>query len=133
MRKPILFFCSLLLSLAAWATPYVGSESMPEAVNVHHFDATIHSTMLDNVQSITFNDDETIMTLTETDATTQDFALVDILYVAFGAYISQDNPSTPIETTPYIVSPDGVQKVLENGQLIIIKNGVRYSVLGVRL
>ncbi len=123
--KLLLWLAVASISTAAWA-------SEPEALNVHQTDATILSTQLDNVQTITFNDKETIMTLTETDHTTQDFALVDIQYVTFGTYIPQDNPSTRVET-PYIASPDGVQKVLENGQLIIIKNGVRYSVLGIRL
>ncbi len=34
---------------------------------------------------------------------------------------------------PYIASPDPVRKVLENGQVIIIRDGVRYNVLGIKV
>ncbi len=47
-------------------------------------------------------------------------------------YEKNDSPTTGVET-PYIASPDQVRKVLENGQVIIIRDGVRYNVLGIKV
>ncbi len=128
--KLLLWLAVASISTAAWATPYAGSESMPEALNVHRLDATIRSTMLDNVQTIRFCDDETEMLIHTIDQQSLTHSIPDILKVTFGDYLA-DNESTRVE--PYIASPDKIQKVIENGQLVIIQNGVKYNVLGIRL
>ncbi len=122
--KLLLWLAVASVSTAVWATE-------PEAVNVHRWDATIRSTMLENVQNICFSDDETQMLINTVDKQSITHSLSDILKVTFGEYLANDD-TTPVEAQD-IVSPNDVQKVIENGQLIIIKNGVRYSVLGVRL
>ncbi len=124
-RKLLLLLAVVSIGTTVWATD-------PEAINVVRTDAAISSTLLDDVQLITFNEEETIMTIIETDATTHDFPLVDVSKVVFGAYVPEDNPNTEVET-PVLEVSDGVRKVLENGHLIIIKDGVRYNVLGIRL
>ncbi len=45
---------------------------------------------------------------------------------------SKDGILTGVET-PYIASPDQVRKVMENGTMYIIHDGVRYNVLGVKV
>ncbi len=129
--KLLLWLAVASISTAAWATPYAGSESMPEALNVHRLDATIRSTMLDNVQTIRFCDDETEMLIHTIDQQSLTHSIPDILKVTFGDYLA-DNESTRVETLSHSVS-DNTRKVLENGQLIIIQNGVKYNILGIRL
>ncbi len=45
---------------------------------------------------------------------------------------SKDGILTGVQT-PYIASPDQVRKVMENGQVIIIRDGVRYNILGAQV
>ncbi len=122
--KLLLWLAVASISTAAWATE-------PKALNVHRLDATIRSTMLDNVQTIRFSEDETEMLIWTIDQQALTNSIPDILKVTFGDY-QADNETTPVEK-PYIVSPNDTRKVLENGQLVIIQNGVRYNVLGIRL
>ncbi len=124
-KQLLLTFCLLVGCVVAFATE-------PEAVNVVRTDATVSSTLLDNVQYIVFSADKQTMTILETDETEKDYALDLVRKVVFGAYISADNTPTPMEP----LSPaerQGVHKVLENGQVVIIKDGVRYNVLGMRM
>ncbi len=122
--KLLLWLAVASISTATWATD-------PEALNVHRLDATIRSMMLDNVQTIRFNAEETAMLIHTTDQQTLTYGVPDILKVIFGDYLA-DNETTPVET-PYIASPNDTHKILENGQLIIIKDGVKYTILGIRL
>ncbi len=122
--KFLLWLAVASISTAAWATK-------PEALNVHRLDATIRSTMLDNIQTIRFSLDETEMLIHTVDQQSLTHSLPEILKVTFGDYLADDE-TTRVETLSHSVS-DNTHKVLENGQLVIIKNGVRYSVLGIRL
>ncbi len=121
MRKPILFFCSLLIGLAAWAT-----ES--ETVNVHQWNGTVHQTLLNDIQSIRFNSEETMMFIHTIEQQRLTYEMAEIRKVTFNEQ-SITNALETIESMPQ----DGVQKILENGQVIIIRDGVRYNVLGMRL
>ncbi len=132
--KLLLWLAVASISTAVWASelaPYVGSEASAEALNVHRLDATIRSTMLDNIQTIRFSEDETEMLIQTVDQQSLTHSIPDILKVTFGDYLA-NNETTPVET-PYIASPDKIQKVIENGQLVIIQNGIKYNVLGIRL
>ncbi len=122
--KLLLWLAVASISTAAWA-------SEPEALNVHRMDATISSILLDNIQTIRFSEDETKMLIQTFDQQTVTQSIPKIFKVTFGDYLA-DNETTCVET-PYIASPDDTRKVIENGQLIIIQNGVRYNVLGIRL
>ncbi len=53
MRKPILLFCALLLSLGTWATP--------QAVNVYLLDGTVTSTVFDDFQNLELSGDDIII------------------------------------------------------------------------
>ncbi len=132
MRTKLLLWLAVAsISTAAWASPYAGSDSTPEALNVHRLDATIRSTMLDNVQTIRFSVDETEMVVWTVDQQALTHGIPDILKVTFGDYLAETE-TTQVETS-FMASPNYTRKVLENDQLIIIQNGVRYSVLGIRL
>ncbi len=122
--KLLLWLAVASISTVTWATE-------PEALNVHRWDATIRSNMLDNIQTIRFSDDETEMLIHTVDQQSLTNSIPDILKLTFGDYLA-DNETTPVETS-FMASPDNTRKVLENGQLVIIKNGVRYSILGMRL
>ncbi len=128
--KLLLWLAVASISTAVGAT---GSSrtTAPEALNVHRSDATIRSTMLDNIQTIRFSADETEMFIHTVDQQSLTHSIPEILKVTFGDYLA-DNETTPVET-PYIASPNDTRKVIENGNLVIIKNGVRYSILGMRL
>ncbi len=132
-RKLLLWLAIASVSTVAWATESTGASGTiePEAMNVHRWDATIRSTMLDNVQTIRFSDDETEMLIWTIDQQSLSHGIPDILKVTFGDYLA-DNETTPVETLLHSVS-DNTRKFLENGNLVIIKNGVRYSILGMRL
>ncbi len=57
-------------------------------------------------------------------------------YRCYGLSVRPVHPKDGILTgveTPYIASPDQVRKVFENGQVIIIRDGVRYNVLGIKV
>ncbi len=122
--KLLLWLAVASISTATWATE-------PEALNVHRLDATIRSVMLDNVQTIRFSADETEMLIWTVDQQALTQSIPDILKVTFGDYLA-DNETTPVET-PYIASLNDTRKVIENGQLIIIKDGVKYTILGICL
>ncbi len=126
MKKILLLFGVCLLHATIYAAE-------PEALNIVRTDATISSTLLDDVQRITFNEEETMMTITKTDEVTKDFALLDIQYLMFGAYSAENDTPTGIADCVVRNAESDTRKVLENGNLIIIKNGIRYSVLGIRL
>ncbi len=122
--KLLLWLAVASISTAVWAFE-------PEALNVHYWDATIRSTMLDNVQAIRFSEDETEMLIQTVDQQVLTHGIPDIIKVTLGEYLADDE-TTPVETS-YITSPNNTRKVIENGQVIIIRDGVQYNVLGVRL
>ncbi len=122
-KKILLWLVVASISTAVWATE-------PEALNVHRSDVTIRSTMLDNIQTIRFSDDETEMLIYTVDQQSLSHSLPEILKLTFGDYLA-DNETTRVEMP--LASPNDTRKILENGNLVIIKNGVRYSILGMRL
>ncbi len=123
MKKNLLLFMALCLPLMAFTTE-------PEAVNVVHVDETITSAMLDDLTCLTFSSDETTVKL-HTTTVEKEFIISDIRKVLFGDYIAPDTP-TEVETIENIPT-EGVRKTIENGHLVIIKDNVKYSVLGTRL
>ncbi len=128
MKKKILLLAALCLPLVALRA------TEPEALNIVRINAAMASTLLNEVQRITFNEEETIMSLNLTDETSKDFALVDVQYLAFGAYSAEDGTLTEVpDTQDSMLDTRGVQKVLENGCIYIIQNGIRYNILGIRL
>ncbi len=124
--KLLLWLAVASISTATWA-------SEPEALNVHRSDATIRSTMLDNIQTIRFSDDETEMLIWTVDQQALTQSIPDILKVTFGDYLANNEVTDVPDTRDLILDTRDVRKVLENGQVVIIKNGVRYNVLGVQL
>ncbi len=125
MRKELLF------SLCLLAVSVFASAKAPEAVNVVRKNASISSTLLTNVQNITFDAAMKTMTILEKDAAEQTFDLLDVRSVLFGAYILSEDVSIEIDPTP--AEDDGVRKVLINGQVVIIRDNVKYNVLGMRI
>ncbi len=123
MKRNLLFFMALALPLMVTATE-------PEAVNVLHVDETITSAMLDDLTCLTFSSDETTVKL-HTTTVEKEFIINDIRKVLFGEYIAPNNP-TSVETIENIPT-EGVYKTIENGHLVIIKDNVKYNVLGTRL
>ncbi len=121
----------LLLSLGLLVTSTVAFTTTPEALNVVRKNASISSAYLTNVRNITFDALSKTMNVLEKDDTEQYFSLPDIRKVMFGAYILSDDLPTIVDSIPE--RDNGVQKVLENGQVIIVRDGVRYNVLGMRL
>ncbi len=122
--KLLLWLAVANISMAAWS-------SEPEALNVHCLDAAISSTMLDNIQSIRFSEDETEILIHTVDQQNLTNSIPDIFKVTFGNYIV-DNEITLVET-PYIASQNDVQKLIQNGQLVIVKGAAKYNILGIRL
>ncbi len=120
MRKSILFFCSLLISLALEATE-------TETVNVHQWNGTVHQTLLNDIQSIRFNSEETMMFIHTINQQRLTYEMAEIRKVTFND--STVDALEAIESTPQ----DGVQKILENGHVVIVRDGVRYNILGMRL
>ncbi len=126
MKAKLLLMSAMIgLSIAARATD-------PEALNVHVLNDLIHSTYIDNVQSIKFNEEETTMLVNLFDQQVQPYNIADIRYMQFSDYIEDSDIETKsIETLSHSVSNTG--KVIENNQVIIVNNGVRYNVLGIKL
>ncbi len=121
-----------LLFLMAVALPLMVSATEPEAINIVHHDLTITSTRLDELTCLTFSSDETTVKI-HTATAENEFIINDIRKVLFGEYIAPNDPTEVIEVRDSILDTHSVRKVLENGHLVIIRDGKRYNVLGTRI
>ncbi len=111
MKKQLLFFCSLLISLAAWATE-------PEAVNIHRFDGTITSTMFDDFQNLELSGDVIIVYQQSGNQIT--IAMDNVANILWGDYVS----STPTDienicSTSLQVYHNGTQCVIRSDNAIL--------------
>ncbi len=128
MKKRMLFLSFLFLSLAAWALE-------PTHLRVHRTDGNVLNAQLDKQLVLDFLEENVAyyLALKQADSADVQIALAEIQKMTFGIEEIPDVP-TAVETLSYGVSnQDDVRKVLENGQLIIIRNGVRYNIFGMRL
>ncbi len=124
MKKRILFLSFLFLSLAVWSNE-------PNTMYVYHIDGKQFSAALDKQVVLRFLEETLQVKLLQQSPTA--WTLTDVQKITFGIEETPDVP-TAVETLSQSVSNnDNVRKVLENGQLIIIRNGVRYNIFGMRL
>ncbi len=110
------------VTTAAWgAIP----ANEPNYVNVHHTNGAIISASLDEQVMLQFlNDNMHVSVLEQEKALWQ---IDEVEMITFSAEATSDIPTiAPNENK-------NVRKVLENGQVIIIRDGVRYNVLGTPL
>ncbi len=110
------------VTTVAWGAT---QENEPNYVNMHHTNGAIISVSLDEQVVLQFlNDNMHVSVLEQEKALWQ---IDEVEMITFSAEATNDIPN--------IVPNDNnnVRKVLENGQVIIIRDGVRYSVLGTPL
>ncbi len=107
--------------------PVVSGE--PNTMYVYHTNGTVFSASLDEQVVLRFLEENMQVSILQEEP--MPWFIADVQKITFGVEETTNTP-TRVET-PYIASPDNVQKVLENGQVIIIKNGIRYNVLGIRI
>ncbi len=109
--------------------PEVSDE--PNTMYVYHTDGKQFSAALDKQVVLRFLEETLQVKLLQQAPTS--WMLTDVQKITFGIEETPDVP-TAVETLSQSVSnQDDVRKVLENGQLIIIRNGVRYNIFGMRL
>ncbi len=119
MKKLILFFALASLSLFAGAAE-------PEALYFTLSDGLMVTVLLDDVREITFNETATELTIHKLDDSDITIVLDDLDDGSF-------SPETPTVLQSLLFEPTQAEKVIEDGQLFIIKDGVRYSVLGMKV
>ncbi len=113
MRKRLLFYLSLLMSMSA------SLASAQEAINVKKTDQSIASTKLENLSKVTFSKDETKMTLHLIDGATSVVKLDELATITFGEYTSTSIDNVVVQPTKFsisggmlrIISPDGINQV----------------------
>ncbi len=117
-RKLLLFFVLASMSIFARAAE-------PEALNITLSDSSVVTVLLDEIREITFNETATQAIICKLDNSEIVIGLDNLEEVTFG-----DNSTSVLQSLLFDQTP--TQKVIENGQLFIIKDGVRYNVLGIR-
>ncbi len=105
MRKPILLFCALLLSLLAWATP--------QAVNVYLLDGTVTSTAFDDFQNLELSGDDIIIHKHSSEPIT--IAMDDIVNIILESYSSGSTTNLELIT-------DGSLRIYHDDQNGIIRS-----------
>ncbi len=130
MKRKLLFCMAFCLPLMAGATGTSNSSkssgaTTPDAINIVHHDLTITSTMMDDLTCLTFSSDETTVKI-HTATAENEIAIAEIRAVLFGDYLKP----TDVENCEMQDTPSGVRKTIENGQLVIIKDNVKYNIWG---
>ncbi len=116
MKKLLLFFALAGMSIFTHATGF-------EALYFTLSDASVITVAVDDIKEITFNETATEMTIHKLDNS-------DIVIVLDN--LEEGNFYAPTALQSLFFERDKAQKVVENGQLYIIKDGVRYNVLGIK-
>ncbi len=119
MKKIFLFIVLAGVSLFARAAE-------PEALYFTLSDASVVTVLLDDIREITFDETATEMTIHKLDNS-------DVVIVLDNLEEGSFDPETPNALQSILFEQTEIQKVIEDGQLYIIKDGVRYNVLGIRV
>ncbi len=103
----------------------------PNTMYVYHTNGTVFSASLDEQVVLRFLEDNMHLSILQEDP--MPWLIADVQKITFGVEETTDTPTEVPDIRDSLLDTRDVQKVLENGQVVIIKNGVRYSVLGIRL
>ncbi len=114
----------LLLALASVGC-WVQAAEQSEAFILTLQDASVVSVVLDDIHEITFNETATSMIIHKLDNTDIVIVLDNLDYGEFGSL-----QTTSLKS--FFSEQDNVQKIIEDGHIYIVKDGVRYNVLGIR-
>ncbi len=117
-RKLLLFFALASMSIFARAAE-------PEALIITLSDSSVETVLLDEIREITFNETATQAIICKLDNNEIVIGLDNVEEATFNHSTATILPTLLLEQNP-------TQKVIENGQLYIVKDGVRYNVLGIR-
>ncbi len=123
-HKFLLWLAVASISTAAW-----GATDEPNTMYVHHTNGTLFCASLEEDVVLQFLNDNMQISVLEQENTLWEIDAVE--KITFG--ITEKDPSVSTEIESITPQNSNVRKVLENGQVIIIRDGIRYSILGVRL
>ncbi len=103
-----------------------------ELIHIYHTNGTVFSASLDEQVVLRFLADNMQVSILQQEP--MPWLLDEVQKITF-SIVEEETPDTPTEIEDCVVRDEDcdVRKILENGQVIIIKNGVRYNILGIRL